>query len=951
MRIRIYEHPFAPCAPIVAMADSLAEWLLWYYGTTPVKTLQIFAGEPSADTEISGNVEAILRAAGEEYVVLESPGEPAGLSAFAANLLFTVALTVAQAILAPSPRALSNVNRTQQSPNNALGARENQVRMLQRVEDIYGTVKAIPSLMAPTYVKYRNNQRIEYGYYCVGRGYYNISNVRDGDTDIGSITGSSIAVYPPFHSPNDGSAPQLLIGPSIIDKIVSVRRSVETDGFTLRAENQIKLPPIDYYVYAKAGITRTVMVDGLTPFEIPGNANDQILQFVQKPNFNALSEVGQTVDISGLDESYAANGKCEVVGADHRYIDVTAAGATLFVRLAVGDQVTFSGFPDAVNNGTFVVATKPSDTEITVTTGTQIDWTGFPFPPDIHVDGVIHHPGYAGTRTITEVINGGVVLNGSSFPDDYGFNPKVYTTVVVNNGLTDWTDWVVLPSTTRNEVWINIVAPQGMYVDNGGRSPTSVIYQMQIERLDSGLNPTGEVETASGELTGATTDEVGETLERVTAWTGPARVRVRRFTPFNFYFSGTVVDEIKWADLYAVSPVDRLHFGNKTTIHSVTMATPRATAVRNRQLNCVASRLLPRWNNVTGFSGAFDAEGRHVSGTIEPTAFIHDVIGAVTLDPKIGNRPLAELDMVQMSGQVDLAYAMHPEAPTFNYTFDSDNTSLEETIKTIANAGFCDAYRQNGKIRLSFDRAQTNSTALFTHRNKQPDAETFVRSFANDSDYDGIEFVYQDPDTQQAETITLPLDGSYSKLKKFEIPGIRSFAQAWLRASREYKKLVGQRVTGTTGTTTDARSLLPNARIDIVDNTRFVAYDGDVRAQSGLELTLSRDVAFEVGEDHSIVLMRRDGSLESIAVTPGSAPNKVLLQSVPGEVIETEGGQDGIRTIFSFGSDSARQRQAFLVQGIGVSDGQYIELTVVNYSDSYYEADGQPIPPKESVIN
>lgn len=949
MRIRVYEHPFAPCEPVEMQAENLAKWLLWYYGASPKKVLQIFEGEPSAEREITGDVHAILNAEGPDYVVLESPGADAGLSVLAVNLLFTVAITVVQAILAPSPRALSNVNRTQQSPNNALGARENQVRIMQRVEDIYGTQKCIPSLMMPPYVKYQSNQRVEYGYYCIGRGYYNVSDVRDGETAISTITGASASVYEPFHSPNDGSAPQLQIGPAIIDDIVSVRRAVETDGITLKAMNQLQLPAQDYYMYAAAGPTRTISTE-MGQIEVPGNANDQVLQFTGKPNFNAISEVGQTISISGLDEFFSLDGIVEVVGADRRYIDNTMDGPILFVRLKVGDQVTFSGFPDAVNNGTFTVESKPSDAEITVTSGSQVDWTGFPFPPSIHVDGVIRHPGYAGTRTITEVLNGGVVLDGATFPEDYGFDPRVYTTVLVNNGLTDWTDWVTLPATDRTQVWINIVAPQGMYVDNGGRSPTSVIYNLEIEQLDGSLNPTGVVESATGDLTGAITDEIGETLERVTGWVGPARVRVRRFTPYNWFFNGTVVDEIKWADLYSVSPVNKAHFENKTTIHTVTRATPRATAVRNRQLNCIATRLLPRWTG-SGFSGAFDADGRHVSGTIEPTAFIHDIIAAVTLDPKIGNRPMAELDMPQMSGQVDLVYAMHPEAPTFNYTFDSDGTSLEETITAIANAGFCVAYRQSGKIRLSFDRRQSSSVALYTHRNKQPDAETFVRAFVNDADYDGVEFVYQDPDTEQAETITLPLDGSYTKLKKYEIPGIRSFAQAWLRANREYQKLIGQRVTGTTGVTTDARSLLPNSRIDLVDNTRFVAYDGDVRAQSGLELTLSRDVAFEPGEDHSIVLMRRDGTLQAIPVTPGSAPNKVVLQSIPGEAIETEGGQDGIRTIFSFGSDGARQRQAFLVQSIGVSDGQYIELTVVNYSDGYYAADDEPIPPKESVIN
>ncbi|MDP9891223.1 hypothetical protein J2W32_000320 [Variovorax boronicumulans] len=948
MKVRVYAHPFAPCEPRVFHPSSFAEWLLEYYKTRPEAGVQIFVGEPSGETEISNDLQAIMRGDAAEYVVLESPGDPGTLT----SLLVSVVLSVASAILFPPPDMPANVNRTQQSPNNALGARENQARLLQRVEDIFGTQKSIPSSMMLPYVKYLNNQRIEYGYYCVGRGYHNISAVRDGETAIEMISGASASVYPPFHSPNDGSTPQLQIGPAIIDSIVTVRRAVDADGITLKALNQISLPPLDYYVYAKAGPTRTVVVDGgsFPSFEIPGNANDQILQFSGRPNFNAISEVGQTVTISGLDEAYSADGNCVVVGADRRYTDTTPVDSHLFTRLQVGDQVTFSGFPDAGNNGTYTVATKPADNEITVTSGAQVDWTGFPFPVAIHVDGVIHHPGYAGTRTITQVINGGVVLDGTSFPDDYGYDPKVYTTVVVNNGLTDWTDWKVLPYTDRNQVWFNMVATQGMYVDNGGRAPTSVIYQVEIEQLDGGLNPTGNVESASGSLSGATTDEVGETLERVTAWTGPARTRVRRFTPYNWGFQGTVVDEIKWVDLFAVSPVNKAHFGNKTTIHTVTRATPRATAVRNRQLNCIATRLLPRWNG-SGFSGAFDAEGRHVSGTLEPTAYLHDVIAAVALDPKIGNRALAELDMVQMSAQVDSIYAMHPEAPTFNYTFDSENMSLEETIQTIANAGFCIAYRQNGKIRLAFDRAQAASTALFSHRNKRPNAETVTRTFANDADYDGVEFVYQDPETQQPETIILPLDGNYSKLKKHEIPGIRSYAQAWLRANREYRKLLGQRISIETETTTDARALLPNARVDIVDNTRFRSFDGEVVGQSGLELTLSCDVEFTPAANHSLVLVRRDGSVQSINVVAGSEPNRVILQHAPSEAIVTVESADGIRTMFSFASDDARQAQAYLVQEIGVSDGQYIQIRAINYSPEYFAMDTAPIPPKESVIN
>jgi hypothetical protein len=528
---------------------------------------------------------------------------------------------------------------------------------------------------------------------------------------------------------------------------------------------------------------------------------------------------------------------------------------------------------------------------------------------------------------------------------------KQLTCTITVVGATNVTDWVTLPALDRTEVWCNVVAQNGMYKDDNGKSTASVSFTIEIEKLGADMAPTGIVETVSSSLSGAVQDERAETVEHVTAWAGPARVRMYRTTAFDFDFKGTVVDEIKWTDLYGVSPVTKADFGNKTTVHTVTQATARATAVKTRQLNCLASRKLPIYDGVT-FSGAFDQDGRLASGTIAATSKLAHIIAAVSVDPKIGRRDLAaEVDMQQIWAVQQALDAWDPECGQFNYTFDSDNTSFEETVVMIANAGFCIAYRQNGKIRLAFDRAQQNSTALFTHRNKKPDSETVTRTFASDADYDGVEFVYSDPDSAQSETITLPLDGSHTKAKKFEIAGIRSFTQAWRRANREYGKLLGQRITIQTTTTSDARSLLPNARIDVVDNTRFKSYDGDVVGQDGMTLTLSRDVAFVPGQPHSIVLMRRDGSLQSITCLPGAQPNQVVLQALPSEQIVTSYGPDGIRTIFSFAADGARGAQAYLVQEIDLSDPQYATIRAINYSADYYAEDYAAIPAKAGIIN
>lgn len=868
-RIRLYAHPLAPVAPEVFEADSLAEWLLAHYSDAPGVKLQIFAGEPSADTEITDNIPAIVTGGADEYVILQSPG---GFDPLTWAIIIAVVVTVATIVLMPKPVMPGNINRTQQSPNNALGSRENQVRLLERVEDIYGEVKSIPSLMMPTYTKYIGHEKFEYGYYCVGRGYYTLSKLRDGNTLISSIPGASAAVYAPFTSPNSGHAPVLQIGDAIIDDVLTVRRAIEVDGMTLKARNQLKLPS------SSSGYTFAHSAGG-----------DTITQASKQPNFNAVLSVGDSIIVTMADY---------VVGT--------------------GDWHDFEHNP------------VPEDS--------ADHW---------HVLSSTSY-NYSGTYEVAAVNDGSIVLTST------GWTTTItgHTASVQAEGATEYTNWITLLDADRTEVWCNIVAPNGMFKDDGGKWATAVNFEIQIQQLNADtLAPIGTAELVTGALSGAVSDERADTIEHATAWTGPARVRMRRTTDYDYAFKGQVQDEIKWGDLYSVSPVSKAEFGNKTTIHTITQATARATAVKSRQLNCLASRKLPTFNGTT-FSGAFDADGRHISGTIAPTSRIVDIIAAVSVDPKIGARDLAsEVDMAQIWGVQQQLDAWSAECGQFNFTLDSDNISFEETLISIANAAFCIAYRQNGKIRLALDRAQASSTALFTHRNKKPNAETITRKFASDAEYDGVEFVYVDPDSDQSETITLPLDGSYTKLKKFEIAGVRSFEQAWLRANREYRKLLGQRLSIETGTTLDARALLPNARIDIVDNTRFKSFDGEVVGQAGLELTLSQDVAFTPALPHSIILMRRDGSLQSIPVTAGSAPNRVILQSLPSEAISTTYGADGIRTIFSFAADSARGAMAWLVQEIDISDGQYCTVRAINYNADYYAADYAAIPAKATVIN
>jgi len=840
--IRLFEHPLAAVAPQVFEVDSLALWLLRHFGDVPTVKVQVFAGQPSAETEITDNVPALIAGDAPEYTVLQSPGGFDPLSWYAIALYIAVGTVVAVSLMPKPEMPNSAVNRSQQSPNNALGARENKVRMLERVEDIYGTVKSIPSLMMPTYNIYINHQQYEVGYYCVGRGYCDVASLKDGDTLLADIAGASAEVYHPFTSPNSGT-PVVTIGDAIPDGIITASRSIEVDGITLKAANQVNPPGSLSYTFGKVGSYNRIIQAGGA-----------------KPNFNGLGWApGDSLTVANAAVATWANGTWTIQAIGDGWVDLTATA-----------------------------------------------WTTTP-----------------------------TVDTADVYSPDHDYVPA----------------WVTLPDLDRTEVWFNITAPQGIWQDiGGGKIQHAVLFMWVVETLNpTTLVPTGTMYSGFAQLDGATSDQRAMTLKIVGA-TGPLRARLFRFGDYDYTFGGSMSDEIKWTDLYSISPVTKTHFGNKTTIQTITRATARATAVKTRQLNCLASRLLPTYNG-SGWSATLDATGLKTSGTLNATSKLVDILAAVTQDPKIGNRALTDLDMAQVWAVQQALDAWSAQAGQFNYTFDTDNTSFEETLIMISNTGFCIAYRQNGKIRLAFDKAQTASTALFTHRNKKPRSETITRKFASDSDYDGVEFVYMDPDSEQSETIRLPLDGSATKYKKFEIAGIRSFTQAWYRASREYAKLLGQRITLETTTTLDGRSLLPNSRIDVVDNTRFKSFDGEVVGQSGLTLTLSQDVAFTPATAHSIILMKRDGSLQSIACTAGLAANQVILGTAPAESIVTTYGQAGIRTIFSFAADSARAAQAWLVQEVDLTDGQYCTVRAINYSADYYAGDTAAVPAKASIIN
>jgi hypothetical protein len=163
-------------------------------------------------------------------VVAVAPADP--ITAIIAVVAVIVAV-VATLLLMPK---MPTVNNSQPSANNTLAGRSNTARPGSRIEDIFGTVRSIPSLLQVPYRTFLNNLELEIAYMCVGRGSYDLADVRDGDTALSAIAGAAAHFYGPDTSPNFGDT-QLSIGTPIDDPVLSVSKVEAVNGQILRPPN------------------------------------------------------------------------------------------------------------------------------------------------------------------------------------------------------------------------------------------------------------------------------------------------------------------------------------------------------------------------------------------------------------------------------------------------------------------------------------------------------------------------------------------------------------------------------------------------------------------------------------------------------------------------------------------------------------------------------------------
>lgn len=831
-------------------------------------------------------------------------------------ILVGVLFAVAAVVLTPKPEIPDVGNRKQQSATNSLSASNNEPRINERIDDIFGYVrKHVPPLWQYPYRIGINNQEVEVMLLCVGRGKYDVDlqQVYDGDTPYFRIPNSQVNIYEPGTHPGKGSPSQTLGG--LINQDIGIYR----ESNDLNASEL--LPPNDL---ALGEAARWTIV------ESSGNAT------LTLTNAGSLGVNLQDYFVAG-----------ENVRMTDCFAGVPGPTKTLH-RQGINNDITedFATFSPVNISGTY---------EITAVTSTTMTISGFGFTG---ISSLIYMTFYRGVADTTFYTSNSLISEHTWF-ETYHYPSDTYrdivsvTTYVKNPDVGQAFSNIVGPiniPTGSDKILINLTSASGFYkLYKNNEKTVSVNIQITFEELDSNGDPTGTISVSNHTYSSNSKNtrySVYKTIELDVPYAF-SRVYARRTTNRDKGDNVSNVDKVEWTLLYSFEAIDAtgIDFGDVTLMHCLVPSNSQSRLTKERRTNLDLTR------KITQYLG----DGQFGPVESYATDDFSQIMIHTALDPFCGRLNLNQInaDGFLLLRQQIIDYFGDDIMTRFGYDFDNTQVAYDDMYTIITNVVNCIPYVQNGVYDAFFERRQDTSSMQITHRNKLPDSETVDDNF--DIKYDGVELTYRNRDTGISEVIYIPQDQSSTNPERLELPGCTTELQAYRRALRLYYKQIYQVKNVQFDVDEFGRMIVPGQRIDSPDGTRFVrrsdnndgyrVYDGEVVEVDGLTLELSEPVYFVDGEEHYIQFTNDDGyNSELILCTPGSSDFEIVLSSLPVDNIYD--GYERDKTKFTFCSAQVRESIALIPQTIEsrIDDGQEINtVSSINYDARYYQGDTETL--------
>ncbi|WP_110981815.1 host specificity factor TipJ family phage tail protein [Acinetobacter baumannii] len=882
---------------------------------------------PNHPKRINAQIEHIQTLEGTFYVVIEPAIEP--FTIFMIITAILAAYSVYTVLTMPKPQA-----PVAGSSNNELAQRSNQARLNGRIPDIFGRVRSYPDLIAQTYTIYKDGIEIEECLMCIGRGYYQILDMRDGDTDVANIAGTSVSVYDPFAS--IVGTPIYQVGEAFTELPKFVRNSASINGQTIEMPNSAVLESSNVW-FQSPNLIKATGLDFTQYFA----ATDRV----------ALSGAVYGVQDVNLSGSIMVNEDKMVIIESTTNIDNPNLFKGLQLTGALVDIETTSGTPPVTEtntrdlSGQYIVS---GVTKTVITGGFHYEIT-LSNPEKVNANWQYVNNSY--TITAGAVLNRNT--NSITLDDTYTINSVTADTIALVNPSainSDWDKLLTLPnqSTQGQEVlvrfdavsskyvgWFNFDMPEATQAVFNFFFPNGLFYQdskggvweekitviIELQAIDSNGDPVGSITTVNQEIRANNKSQFGKTIYMDLPTAGSFRFRLSRTTATQ---AGKTQDTCKIKSVYGMADSTISDYGNVTVLRSRTVATDGALSIKERKLNCLVNRKLP-------------LDG---TGPLQVTRSAGQALINLALDEHIGRRTSAEVDIAQINAEIAKvnAYFGSDLMSEFNYTIDDDNLSFEEIAGMVASSAFCEPYRFGSLTRLKFEQPQENAVLLFNHRNKVPLTEKRSYTFGVQKDYDGVELEYtSDVDDARVKYI-IPEDITPKNPLKITTTGIRNEAQAKVRAWREWNKLRYKYMSCEVEVLDESELLIRNDRILVADNTVVDTQDGEVEAVDGLIIQTSQPCTFDVGSDYFIHLQISNATVDVVPCTAGVDKYHVVLSRPPVQPLVVSDDRY-VKTLYTLVRADQTEAQGFMLEELTPQTQMTNTLKASNYDARFYERD------------
>jgi hypothetical protein len=911
------------------------------------------------------SINRLTQLTGTLYVVVWPNGQAVAVQMGIALALFLVA-TVIKAVL-PDEK-VKNRQLPKGSPNNLPGDRQNTARVLQRIPDIYGTVKSTPDLIQYPYISYENNLQIETVFGVIGRGEYFIDEdeIFEGQTPVKFIEGHSISIYPPGEVPGTGT-PQLEVGEPIEDSVLVVYPVKEITGQPLLPPNNTVIfgdeeydkeadeyfsdtPKAPLFEYLGAGVGTITFTLG--DWNLPEPKENYILDTFAVGDKIGLDWKGRVYTPPG--DTLSQEAYWGAVSVNH--FDLTMGDDTNIPNLQLlpetpdDDHYVITAIDDTLPDSGVMIT-------ISVPASKQAEWEKI----ILFNDG--SHGGDAASGTM---YNRQIIL--------YLLNYRVGPFFVNDPGM--------------EEIHINLVAEQGLWVDDGQKQDVYGRFVGDAGGIEIAIEVTPADETGAANGTkeifyhtvpGSATkrDFIGSTVKLTPTVPGRFIIGIYRNTlgywrrvalswkhpvssddtrnwyeasnarpfsdngdPTTFDPSGpmyeainaTFADGIKVTHIYSMSSAKYLSsaitdFGNLTTVHcrSSQLRNSAASTVEKR-LNMIVTRKIPIW-----VTDDFIAAN--------PTSRGLDAIFHILQDPLLGNVPAEEIDFPGIAdafAAVDLAFA-DTTATRFSETFDSENSSLEDMVSAVGESCFVTFYRQGNIIKARADVSTENSTLIFNHRNKLPGSETRQVGFGlgAEENYDGVEVEYTDEVDETIKIYGLPAPGTMRNPRKIRVAGVRIRAKAAMHAWRAFNRILYQREHTEFEACEEAALGLVKDKVLVANSTRPIFQDGDITDIDGLTVHTSQAVDLSGTGDYTLFVQNVDGTTQALPVEAADTDFSLVLGGAPSGslVIDRDAG---IFPRYILSQDLGTLPKAFQIVETNFKSRGVYSVSAVNYTEGYF---------------